>query len=183
MGIPKWECPGVSHVKIKMGPNWDQHGNAQVGSKDGSQFFSPEKIHILSQDNLTQIRWIGLKKIRSNGSQLGPTWECPSGSAQVCPMWAHQTKCSGSHLGSSPLAQCGQPHFQIETWDPLGSEVGSSWKIVSGSQFGPTCITHGQTHLGPMWAPRTKRSPSGTQVGPTWQPTLDPSGPHVAFLL
>ena len=26
---------------------------------------SPEKIHILSQDNLTQIRWIGLKKIRS----------------------------------------------------------------------------------------------------------------------
>ena len=31
MGLPKWEFPDVSQVKKKMGPNWDQHGNAQVG--------------------------------------------------------------------------------------------------------------------------------------------------------
>ena len=64
--------------------------------------------------------------------------------------------------------------------------MGSSWKIVRGSQLGPTCITHGQTHLGPMWAPRTKRSgshlgcPSGTHLaahlGPKWGPCGIPVG-------
>ena len=126
MGMPKWECPAVSQVKIKMGPNWDQHGNAQVGV--------PKCV-----------------------PSVLPTWD-----------------------------QCGQPHFQFETWDPLGSEVGSSWKIVRGSQLGPTCITHGQTYLGPMWAPRTKRSgshlgcPSGTHLaahlGPKWGPCGIPVG-------
>ena len=109
MRMPKWECPDVSQVKIKMGPNWDQHGNAQVGVP----------------------KWF--------------TWD-----------------------------QCRQPHLQIETWDPLGSEVGSSWKIVCGSQLGPTCITQGQTHLGPMWAPRTKQwVPLGL---PKWDPLSSPLG-------
>ena len=84
-------------------------------------------------------------------------------------------------------------HFQNEgktlnglTWDPLRSEVGSSWKIVRGSQLGPTCITHGKTHLGPMWAPRTKHSgshlgcPCGTHLaahlGPKWGPYGIPVG-------
>ena len=63
--------------------------------------------------------------------------------------------------------------------------MGSSWKIVCGSQLGPTCITHGQLTwapcrptgqnvVGPTWA---------AQVGPTSQPTLAPSGSNVAFLL
>ena len=32
MGMPKWECPGIAYMKIKMSPNWDHHGNAQIGN-------------------------------------------------------------------------------------------------------------------------------------------------------
>ena len=49
-------------MKIKMGPNWDLHGIAQVGM--------PRCVPCKNKD----------------GSQLGPTWDCPSGNAQVCPM-------------------------------------------------------------------------------------------------
>ena len=109
MRMPKWECPSGSHAKIKMGPNWDQHGNAKVGA--------PKCVPL------------GL-----------PTWD-----------------------------QCGQPHFQIETWDPLGNEVGSSWKIVRWSQLGPTYIKHGQTHIGPC-------GPAGQNVvGPTWAAHVGPT--------
>ena len=62
MGLHKWEYPGVSHMKIKMGPNWDLHGIAQVEM--------PRCVPCENKD----------------GSQLGPTWNCPSGNAQVCPM-------------------------------------------------------------------------------------------------
>ena len=57
--MPKWACPVVSQVKKKKGPNCDQHGNSQVGV--------PSYVPGENKD----------------GSQLGPTWECPSGSAQV----------------------------------------------------------------------------------------------------
>ena len=49
-------------MKIKMGPNWDLLGIAQVGM--------PRCVPCENKD----------------GSQLGPTWDCPSGNAQVCPM-------------------------------------------------------------------------------------------------
>ena len=62
MGLPKLECPGVSHMKINMGPNWYLHGIAQVGMP-----------RCVPYEN-------------KYGSQLVPTWDCPSGNAQVCPI-------------------------------------------------------------------------------------------------
>ena len=131
MGMPKWEYPGCTHMKIKMGPKWDQHGNAQVG-----------------MPMLVPIGFPGQNVV-------GPNWATHMG-----PMWAIL--------------------FSNWTWDPLGSEVGPSWKIERGSQLGPTCITHGQAHSGPMWARRTKHSgshlgcPSGSHFaahfGPNWVP-------------
>ena len=86
MGMPKWECPGVPHVKIKMGPNWDQHGNAHVRmprcvpceNKDGSQL-GPLGIAQVGMSRCVPCE-------NEYGSQLGPTWDCPSGNAQLCPM-------------------------------------------------------------------------------------------------
>ena len=102
MGLPKWECPGVSHMKMNMGPNWDLLGIAQVGM-----------LRCAPCEN-------------KDGSQLGPTWECPSGSAQVCPMWACQTKCSGSHLGSPHGTNVGNPTFNLRH----GTHLGVKWVLV-----------------------------------------------------
>ena len=62
MGMPKRECPCVSHIKKDVGPNWDQHGNAQLGV--------PKCIPYENK----------------YGSQVGPIWECPNASAQVYPI-------------------------------------------------------------------------------------------------
>ena len=62
MGMPKWECLLGSHMKIKMGPSWDLHGNAKVRM--------PRCVPCENKDE----------------SQLGPTWECPRENDQVCPI-------------------------------------------------------------------------------------------------
>ena len=95
-----------------MGPNWDQHGNAQVGVP----------------------KCVPCGPIGQN--VVGPTWAPHMG-----PMWATS--------------------LSIETWDPLGSEVGSSWKIVHGSHLGCPSGTHFAAHLGiPVGGLRKKNSDS-----------------------
>ena len=93
-------------------------------------------------------------------------------------MWAPRVP-----LGLPKWDRSEQPHFQMQTWDPLGSEVGSTWQIEHGYQVGPT---YGQAHSGPMWAPQTKRSgphlgsQSGSHfaahLGPKWVPCGIPVG-------
>ena len=98
-------------MKIKVGPNWDVHGNAQVGvltwvpyeNKDGSQLgptweCQSENAPVLSHVKIKMSpNWDqhGNAHVRmtrcvpyenKDGSQLGPTWDCPSGNAQVYPM-------------------------------------------------------------------------------------------------
>ena len=85
MGLPKWECPGVSHMKIKMGPNWDLHGIAQVGMPG-----------CVPNENKVGPNWDqhghakeGMPRCdpceNKDGSQLGTTWACLSGKAMVHP--------------------------------------------------------------------------------------------------
>ena len=120
-----------------------------------------------------------------DGSQLGPTWECPSGSAQVCPMWARQTKCSGSLLGSPHGTNVGNPTFKLRH----GTHLGVKWVLVKkhvGPNWDPLVSHMGKPTWAPCGPPRTKRSgshlgcPSGTylaaHLGPKWGPCGIPVG-------
>ena len=62
MGMSKWACPSVSHIKKGVGHIWDLHGNAQLGV--------PKCIPYENK----------------YGSQLGTTWDCPIGGAQMYPI-------------------------------------------------------------------------------------------------
>ena len=102
MGVPKWKCPSVLHVKIKVGPNWDQHGNAQVGIP---------RLYLYEN---------------KDGSRMGPTWKYPSGNATLDPLGAQV----GCKVGPTWAARVGLTTFCPV--GPHGAAVGlpmcDTWK-------------------------------------------------------
>ena len=75
MGMPKWEYPGCTHMKIKIGPKWDQHGNAQVGMPRCIPHEKRCGSH--GGTNMGMPKW-ACPSVSHVKNYVGPIWACPN---------------------------------------------------------------------------------------------------------